>query len=192
MSFKGVLQRKWPYFVFLGALVGASFATFVQMKTNPSEEEKINVFLCSYGANKDELMSLWNKNKGNNIKQINLYFYFATSSDLASLYTSQKGSMDTFLLPSSFLKTLDQTMLSRDFVSMGELSEGYRIDDLVYGELAYSCKSKEGVHSDLISYSKENAPEDDYYIFYRNGSIHSKSLQEGIDDQALRLWREEQ
>ena len=65
-----------------------------------------------------------------------------TSSDLGSLFTQQKESIDTFLLPASFLKTLDQTMLSRDFVSIPNLSEGYQIDNLFYGELAYSSKTK--------------------------------------------------
>ena len=190
MNFKDILKRKWPYFLLTGLVVGSSFSALVQIKTNPKENEKVNVFLSSYGVNKDKLLSQWNEDKGENIKQINLSFYFVTSSDLGSLFTQQKESIDTFLLPASFLKTLDQTMLSRDFVFIPNLSEGYQIDNLFYGELAYSSKTKKGVFSDSIIYSKDNAPEEDYYIFYRTGSIHTQSLQEGIDDEAYHLWRE--
>ncbi len=191
MTWKEALKHKWPFFLLIGVLVGASYVGIVQMKTNPKEEEKVNVFLSSYGVNKDKLLSSWKQNKGEHIQQINLSFYFSTSSDLGYLFTKQKESMDTFLLPSSFLKTLDQEMLSRDFISLPAIDNGYQINGLFYGETAYSSEKKTGVLSDLITYTKENAPEEDYYIFYRRGSLHTKTLQNGVDDEAYKLWREE-
>ena len=191
MTWKEALKHKWPFFLLVGVIAGASYVGAVQMKTNPKEEEKVNVFLSSYGVNKDKLVSLWKQNKREGIQQINLSFYFATSSDLGYLFTRQKESMDTFLLPSSFLKTLDQAMLSRDFVSLPTLTSGYQINGLFYGEVAYSSEAKPGVLSDFITYTKENAPEEDYYVFYRKGSLHTRSLQDGVDDEAYKLWREE-
>ena len=74
MNFKDILKRKWPYFLLTGLVVGSSFSALVQIKTNPKENEKVNVFLSSYGVNKDKLLSQWNEDKGENIKQINLSF----------------------------------------------------------------------------------------------------------------------
>lgn len=191
MKGKGILKSKWPYFLLVGALSGASYAGLVSFKTEPKEKERVNVFLSSYGLDKEALLSFWNQRRSSSILRINLSFYFSTSSDLGTLFTNQKGSADTFLLPSSFLKSLDQSMLSRDFIPLAKNEGGYSIDGVSYGELAYSSEAKSGVFSDWIVYEKAESPKDDYYIFYRRGSLHSTSLQRGLDDEAYRLWREE-
>lgn len=183
----------WPG-LFIGcAVLEAIYLPALNARTEPTREERVNALLIAEDVDEEGLAKEWNAKKGERIKVVTPLFYSRHSSSLSVIFDSLGGTQDTFLLPSSFLAKESPTLLKMTFQPLpGIRLDDYQIDGVSYGILAFSHesqKNQDGLWSSYITYGEEGKDFEDYYVFFHQKSVHTKSYRvEGLDDEALALW----
>ena len=65
--------------------------------------------------------------------------------------------------------------------------EFYKEEDKNLGIKIYDKNTNSGVDKDIITYTSEKEENEDYYLLFRNDSIHIGSLNNSQSDNALRI-----
>lgn len=159
----------------------------------PKKNEKIGIFIGSYGISNEILEAI---SKPDYIKEIEYYdvhvkesYYFVLFSSYAS-----SGDFDIAILPESqfresdiqYYEKINQEILESSF---GEM-EYFRVNNNIYGIKVYDAETNTGLLTDYIMYEDSDALEEDYYLFFSNSSIHLGSLNDSDYDGVYVILKE--
>ena len=165
----------------------------VDLFVAPKKNEKIGIFIGSYGINNQIYDAI---EKPNYIREINFYdvhleesYYFILFSSYAS-----SGDFDIAILPESQFRETDiqyYEKISQDkFESNFGVMEYYLVNNDIYGIKVYDAKTNTGILTDYIIYEEDNMPEEDYYLFFSNYSIHLGLLNDSDYDGVITILKE--
>jgi len=179
LSFKKI----WPLYLFglAGSIAISCFA--VEQIIKPRNEETFLFFTASYSYECDNLKYVLKENMPSYLREIKCNSYYLKDNNFDN-YFSTVGliSSDIMIVPQSIMtEELAKsycTKLDRNYVTslLGEvtfLNYGDSID--TYGVRIH----EKGKHEDsehLITYTLNEEMDEDYYAFYRNGSLHLGEL----------------
>jgi len=182
-NFKKRLCKTYPFYILglAGSIAVSCFA--VDLIVKPRNEETFLFFSSSYSYNSDLLKTELTKNMPSYLRELNVnayyvkdsYFdnYFSTVGLLSSDILICAKSIMTEELATRYFTALDPIYVSTllgdvDYITFGQ-------DNTPYGVRIHE-KGKQEDSKHLITYYLDEKDDEDYYAFYRNGSLHLGEL----------------
>lgn len=191
-KFLSHFASRW-YFYILIAVVAVLIWTFViDGATAPAREEKVELFLTCYSL-KSELNDLANDNRPEYLRQVKIGAFNENETFYGAYFNSYGSVADIVTLSQKFC---DMTQCSKYFQPLDEDYIESRLGDIAfyyyegkaYGIRIYGKDDKQGMASEYIGYTADNAEPQDYYLFFNKDSMHLGAMKDGSkDDGALEV-----
>lgn len=142
--------------------------------TDTAAENKIVLFVDAYDVQDTALAVRLEEEKPEGIRMVQVhpfsYVLFQSETLLsADLYIIKESDAADYL--DSFLPLTEAA------------PDGWSLDGTPYGLLAYDAQTGQGAAADLITYTLEGMPEENYYLFFGANSLHTGQ----VDDAAFRV-----
>ncbi|MCQ3034898.1 MAG: hypothetical protein MJ248_01540 [Bacilli bacterium] len=186
------LINKWPLYLIGVASVSIIVCTGVSIKCSPKENESIYVFAPTYSFNVSRFVDESLK-VTDGIRQITVKHADPNTEEAIRTFGSYYSICDLYIMPSSWVERISPIAASFSDEQIKTLLPNvdgydfYKEEDKNLGIKIYEKNTNTGVGKDIITYTSEKEENEDYYLLFRNDSIHIGSLNNSQSDNALRI-----
>lgn len=186
------LLTKWP--IYLVGVIASSIVTCagISIKCSPKLKESIYVFAPTYSFDVKSFVKT-SLELTDGIRQITVKHADPDSEEAIRTFGSYYSICDFYIMPESWLTRITPIALSftdeliHSLLPNSSSYELYKENDTNLGIKIFDKNTNIGASTDIISYSSLNKEQEDYYLIFRQDSIHLGELNNSKSDNALRV-----
>jgi len=183
--------KPWPIYIFAIALTSFVVSMGISLKCKPTEREKIMVFAASGTIKVGDFVSESKSVTDDSIREIEVRHGYCNEDQTSIVFGQVYAYCDFYIFPESWVERIKPIALTFSESNIHEqIPNSASLPLLKDGEdniglKIYDKDSKVGVMKSLITYVEEK--EEDYYIIFRNSSLHLSELNNSSSDNALKM-----
>jgi len=184
--------KYWPIYLCSIAVVSFITCAGISIKCKPTEQEKVMLFAASGTINVSQLVKDAKSVTDDYIRDIEIQSGYANEDNTTRLLGMVYSFCDFYILPESWVKRIESITIKFSKTTINtEIPNSTNLtllgeNDTFYGIEIYNKTTKEGVMKSLISYQQERN-EENYYILFRNSSLHIGNLNNKSSNNALKI-----
>lgn len=188
-----IIGKKWPFFL-LGVLV-VSMVTSIGVATHcqPRNDERIYVFAPVYDCDTSAFVNECKKGADETIREVSIKHGIPGKDDTYRIFGAYYDSVDFYILPFSWVTKINSISAHYTKEKINELIPNssdkalLHDDKNFYGIKVYDAATDSGSMKSIFTYTAEGVEQEDYYLIFREASIHIKGLSKSGSDNALKI-----
>lgn len=186
------LLTKWPIYLIGVALTTATVCAGVSIKCSPKLKESIYVFAPTYDFDVKTFVSE-SLELTDGIRQITVKHSNPNTDETIRTFGSYYSICDFYIMPSSWIERISPIALEFTSEAIHTLipnSNGYEFyqeNGVNLGIKVFDKNTNTGAATDIITYTFELEEKEDYYLLFREDSIHLGGLNDSKSDNVLRV-----
>lgn len=177
-NLKEALKRQSFFYLFIIILSILLPSFTLNYISKPKKERLFTAFISSYTTDREKIDGIFENNKPDYVNKI-IINLFSNDDPNFNIYYSSFGlkHSDLIIIPESRINNPDivtyYSSLSKNIIDKYDFSNFYTINDACYG-----IKLNNGNNDidDLLTLSKEDMEEENYYMFLNKNSYHIGEL----------------